>query len=286
MLQSMTGYGKAQGTFNNKKILVELKSLNSKQSDIYARIPGFYKSFELDFRNAISKKLHRGKMELSISVEQQGGELASKINTAVVSHYIEQLKKLEASEDYLAIAMRLPEALVQSKEEIPEEEVKLVQNLIQEAASELNQYRTQEGEKTQKELVGYIENIQNLLQEVAPFEEERIQTIRERILSNLDKHIDSVKVDKDRFEQELIFYIEKFDISEEKVRLKANCELFLQVADTDNPLKGKKLAFVCQEIGREINTLGSKANHAELQKIVIQMKDELEKIKEQTFNIL
>lgn len=282
----MTGYGKSQGVFEDKKIQVEIKSLNSKQADIYAKIPQVYKSHEIKFRKQITQKLSRGKIELYFNIENSAKENEVKINLDIVNQYLEQLNKINAEGDRLSIAMRLPDVLLSDKKEINEDEFSFIENLIHTACDDLTEYRLTEGKRTETELLNYISTIENLLIKVEPFEEVRIQNIKNRILTQLESSIENQKIDKDRFEQELIFYIEKLDINEEKVRLKSNCTLFREVAANNESAKGKKLGFVCQEIGREINTLGSKANHAEIQKIVIQMKDELEKIKEQILNIL
>jgi uncharacterized protein (TIGR00255 family) len=282
----MTGYGKHQTIYNDKKISIEIKSLNSKQSDIYSKIPSVYKSHEIPFRNIISKRLFRGKIELNLNVELPTTQQTAQINTNIVQSYLEQLKPLNIEGDLLSTIMRLPEVLVTEKAEIEEKEFAIIEEGIKLACEDLMKYRLTEGERTEIELRNCINHIENLLQSVIPFEGERITTVRERIFSQLEKNIEHQKIDKDRFEQELIYYIEKLDISEEKLRLKSNCDLFIAELDSKNQPKGKKLGFICQEIGREINTLGSKANHAEIQKLVIQMKDELEKIKEQVLNIL
>ncbi len=289
MLFSMTGFGKAQGIIENKKINVEIRSLNSKQADINTRLPHRYKERDLDIRSVIGNELKRGKIECFINYENLSEESSSTINTGVVNGYLNQLKELEdvSSDDLLAIAMRLPEVMVTRKEDLPKEEAEGVFNLVKDAVAELKNYREQEGDVLEKELISYVQNIENLLEAVSEFEEGRITKIKERITKHLEELVEKENILNDRLEQELIFYVEKLDITEEKVRLKANCQYYLEIVqEEDKDLKGKKLGFISQEIGREINTLGSKANDSNIQKIVVQMKDELEKIKEQTLNVL
>ncbi len=289
MLFSMTGFGKAQGIIDKKKINVEIRSLNSKQADINTRIPHRYKERDLDIRSVIGNELKRGKIECFINYENLSEESSSTINIAIVNAYVKQLKELgsDTGEDLLSIAMRLPDVMVTRKEDLQKEEGNAVLNLVKDAVVELKNYREQEGNVLAKELVSYVENIENLLEQVTEFEGRRITKIRERITKSLEEVVEKENILQDRLEQELIFYVEKLDITEEKVRLKANCQYYLEILNEEGKdLKGKKLGFISQEIGREVNTLGSKANDADIQKIVVQMKDELEKIKEQTLNVL
>ncbi len=289
MLFSMTGFGKAQGIIDKKKINVEIRSLNSKQADINTRLPHRYKERDLDIRSIIGNELKRGKMECFINYENLSEESSSTINIGVVNGYLNQLKALgkDVDGDLLSIAMRLPEVMVTRKEDLQKEEAEGVIQLVKEAVSELKNYREQEGAVLEKELVSYVQNIENLLEQVKEFEEGRITNIKERITKHLEELVEKENILNDRLEQELIFYVEKLDITEEKVRLKANCQYYIEIIQEEGKdLKGKKLGFISQEIGREINTLGSKANDSSIQKIVVQMKDELEKIKEQTLNVL
>lgn len=281
----MTGFGKSEGTFQDKKIQIQLKTLNSKQTDVYAKIPQAYKSFEVKMRAQVAKLLHRGKIELAIQTESLSGDTNTVINHTAVANYLEQLKQYN-TEDALGIVMKLPEVLISNKTEVGNDEWEFISGMINDAAAELEEYRRIEGERTGEELKGYINNIVQLLTEVEPFEKPRTDKIKERMQSHLEERLLKENIDVDRFEQEMIFYIEKLDITEEKVRLSSNCKYFFEVMDADSPTKGKKLGFVCQEIGREINTLGSKANNSDMQRLVIRMKDELEKVKEQVLNIL
>lgn len=290
MLQSMTGFGKAVGSYKNKTINVEIKSLNSKHLDLNLRTPSFYREKELELRSYISKKVQRGKVDFSLFVEIPESDKAQKINKEVVFSYYHDLKSIandldiQANEELLSLAAKMPDTLSQIREDLDENEWKTILSLIDEAIKKFTAFRKTEGEALEKELSFRIERILALLSEVIPFETERIDHIKTRINRNLEQHLGNSQKDENRFEQELIYYIEKLDITEEKVRLKAHCEHFLDVMKNEDK-QGKKLGFISQEIGREINTLGSKANHQEIQKIVVQMKDELEKLKEQLLNI-
>lgn len=285
MLYSMTGFGKSEGTFEDKKIQIQIKTLNSKQTDVYTKIPQAYKSFDVKMRAQLAKLLHRGKIELSIQTESLSGDTNTIINHTALNNYLKQLEEYDTP-DALSIVMKLPEVLISNKTEVGEEEWNFLSDLINTAAAELEEYRRIEGERTGVELKGYINSIVQLLAEVEPFEKPRTGKIKERMQAHLEERLLKENIDADRFEQEMIFYIEKLDITEEKVRLSSNCKYFFEVMESDSPTKGKKLGFVCQEIGREINTLGSKANNSDMQKLVIRMKDELEKVKEQVLNIL
>ncbi|MBN1598691.1 MAG: YicC family protein [Bacteroidales bacterium] len=291
MMQSMTGYGKTICDINNKSITIEIKSLNSKQLDLYTRIPGFYKEKEIAIRNIISQELKRGKIELCITYEDNGNETSAKINVPLVKAYFYELENLRKEINYnieeplLQTILRFPDTLKTEKEELDEKEWQAVENKIREAIDAAAKFRTQEGKALQKDISERVSNILSLLESIAPHESERIKLIRERLYINLKESVDIDKIDENRFEQELIYYLEKIDITEEKVRLKNHCDFFNEVMDMNKPV-GKKLGFISQEMGREINTIGSKANHSEIQRIVVQMKDELEKIKEQLMNVL
>lgn len=286
MIQSMTGYGKAVIECDDKKITIEIRSLNSKTLDLNTRLPFLYKEKELEIRKILSEKLQRGKVDFSIQTEVNSVSKAQQINPDIIKAYINEFKEIvpDASDaDLLAIVMRLPDVMAFSSKELDEDEWNKVVKLLDEAIQNLNEFRVSEGKVLEQEFLQRISIIQDLLKQVEPFEKERIQTLKDRFVKNLDEL--AAEYDQNRFEQELIYYLEKLDITEEKVRLKNHCDYFVQTLKT-NDSEGKKLGFICQEIGREINTLGSKSNHSEMQKIVVQMKDELEKVKEQVLNIL
>lgn len=290
MIKSMTGYGKATGEINNKKITVEIKSLNSKQADITVRIPSFYKEKELPLRSFINKELGRGKIELNLYVELLGEQSSYKLNKDLFKKYYNDLSDIandidETNTDFISVIAKMPDVLKSEREELDENEWHEIQKIIGIAIHNLNDFRSSEGSSLEKDITERINNISNLLKEVDQYEAIRVDTIKERIRNLLNETIGEDNVNKERFEQELIYYIEKLDVSEEKTRLKTHCEYFIETVN-NNQSEGKKLGFISQEIGREINTLGSKANNADLQKIVVQMKDELEKIKEQVLNIL
>ncbi|WP_421920300.1 YicC/YloC family endoribonuclease [Marinifilum sp.] len=292
MLISMTGFGKATLELENKKVSIEIKSLNSKQLDINTRIPNLYKEKDLVLRNEIKNQLERGKVELSIFIESVGADKETKINKPIVEAYYQQLQELSTEldiplnqEPILQTIVKLPDALKTEHQELDEEEWNQIFTGFKSAISDLNAFRKQEGEALQEDIFERIANIEKLLEEVPQYEENRIETVKTRINDNLNDFIEKQNVDKNRFEQEIIYYLEKLDITEEKVRLANHCKYFIETAKNGNSI-GKKLGFIGQEIGREINTLGSKANDSDIQKIVIQMKDELEKIKEQLLNVL
>jgi uncharacterized protein (TIGR00255 family) len=287
MIKSMTGYGKAVAETPQKKITIEIKSLNSKQLDLNTKLPWLYKEKEPEIRNMVSQKLDRGKIDFSIYIDSADQELATVINKGTVKNYYNQFKELDIKLDdqIFSVIMKLPETLKTDKNEIPEEEWILVKNKISESLLIIDQYRIEEGNSIMTDIIKCIDKILSLLDQIGPFEEGRIKKVREKLDTLLSENIGSENIDKNRFEQELIYFIEKFDINEEKVRLKTHCDYFLETIKTDAP-NGKLLNFICQEIGREINTIGSKANDASIQKLVVMMKDELEKIKEQTLNVL
>jgi len=286
----MTGYGKAEGVVESKKISVEVRSLNGKFLDCSLRVPGLYRQKEMLVRSKAAKEVVRGKVDISISYESLEGEQNFFINTELLKNYYQGLsevsKELNISEEnVLGTLMKMPEVMRSEKQKLSEGEWSGIEKLIDEALVSFNSFRLAEGDVLRNEVEERINEIASLLVQVEPFESERIETIKTRIRKNIDEIVSKDGFDQNRFEQELIFYMERYDITEEKVRLKAHCEHFIKTMN-DEEAQGKKLGFISQEIGREINTLGSKANHAEMQKIVVQMKDELEKIKEQALNIL
>ncbi|WP_276389193.1 YicC/YloC family endoribonuclease [Eudoraea chungangensis] len=285
MIQSMTGFGKHTLQLPNKKITIELKSLNSKNLDLNARMPSAYRQKELLMRKTIADSLLRGKIDFGLYVESTGGETSSEINKAVVLNYMDQLKSIAEGDSIklLEMALRMPDALKTEKEDIDELEYKAIEEVLEVALKEVVTFRSEEGAVLEKDFIQRIKEISKLLQKVDLMDPERIGTIRAR----LDKAVGELKaeIDQNRFEQELIYYLEKFDITEEKVRLANHLDYFLKTLNSKDS-NGKKLGFIGQEIGREINTIGSKANYAPMQKLVVQMKDELEKIKEQMLNVL
>ncbi len=291
MIKSMTGFGKSVVEIPQKKISIEIKSLNSKSLDLNSRLPWLYKEKESEVRNILSQKLDRGKIDLNINFDVLDTEIVPVINKNVVKNYYSQLKEIAAElnlpteDQLLSTIMRLPDALRTEKPELDEQEWKLVREKLIEAAEQLDAYRIEEGKSIEADLVRAIEKILILLKNIEEFEGDRIKKIRERLNASLSENVGAENIDRNRFEQELIFYLEKLDINEEKVRLRKHCEYFLEKTGAGEP-NGKILSFISQEIGREINTIGSKANDASIQKLVVMMKDELEKIKEQLLNVL
>jgi uncharacterized protein (TIGR00255 family) len=281
----MTGYGKTVLQLSTKKITIELKSLNSKNLDLNVRIPSYYREKELDIRKNLAAVLERGKIDFSIFIEGNGGEGSSKINENVVKDYMNQLRNIVDSNEVelLKMAVRLPDSLKTEREEVDEEEWHQIVEAIAETVVKINKYRSDEGEVLRNDFILRISNIENLLEKVIEIDPERIVLVKEKLRKGIAEL--EAKIDENRFEQEIIYYIEKLDITEEKVRLKNHLEYFKKELST-NDSNGKKLAFITQEIGREINTIGSKSNYADMQKLVVQMKDELEKIKEQSLNVL
>ena len=281
----MTGYGKTVLQLPTKKITIELKSLNSKNLDLNVRMPGYYREKELNVRKKLASALVRGKIDFSIYVEDNGGEVSSKINEKTVKTYMNQLKNIVDSNEIelLKMAIRLPDALKTEREELDEEEWGKIDEAMVETIEKINSYRIDEGKTLQNDFVLRSSNIENLLQKVIEIDPKRMEHVKEKLKKGIVEL--EAKVDENRFEQELIYYIEKLDITEEKVRLKNHLDYFNKELNS-TVSNGKKLGFITQEIGREINTIGSKSNFAEMQKIVVQMKDELEKIKEQNLNVL
>ena len=291
MIKSMTGYGKAEFESGNKKITLELKSLNSKQLDINSRLPMLYREKDLIIRKEISEKLIRGKVDFSLFLENLGTESNSAINESIVTAYFNQLSAIQTklglpvSEQIMQNVMRLPDTVKTVYEELDENEWLIIFANIQKVITTLDEFRVQEGAALEKDIRSNIADIQQLLSQIEPFEKQRIENVKTKIQDGLNEIALNGNMDKNRFEQELIYYLEKLDINEEKVRLTNHCEYFLETLDNTQDV-GKKLGFIAQEIGREINTIGSKANESNIQRLVVQMKDALERIKEQLLNVL
>ena len=282
----MTGFGKASLQLPSKKITVEIKSLNSKGLDLNTRMSSIYREMELGLRNQISQLLERGKIDFSLYIEVTGEETSSKINVPIVKGYINQLKAVNAAADdteLLKMAIRMPDALKTEREEIDEKEWQEIQKVIHQALENIVQFRKDEGASLEIEFQMRIAKIRTLMKDAVAYDAERVATVKTRLRTALEEL--KASVDENRFEQELIFYIEKYDITEEKVRLENHLNYFIETL-SGNEANGRKLGFITQEMGREINTMGSKSNHAEMQKLVVMMKDELEKIKEQVLNVL
>lgn len=291
MIHSMTGFGKSVCELPNKKISIEIKSLNSKQLDLNIRIPNLYREKEIEVRNAIGRRMTRGKVDVSFYVEAATSDKKTKVNQQVIKDYYSQLQNisselgLDQNTDFLKVIMPLPDTVKIELAELNEEEWKSISATIDKAIDDITSFRLSEGKALEKDIRDRIGNIDDLLKEVPKYESQRIEKIRNRIKDNLEELAVQSQVDENRFEQEIIFYLEKLDVTEEKVRLSNHLKYFIETMESGDVV-GKKLGFITQEIGREINTLGSKANDADLQKIVIRMKDELEKIKEQILNVL
>lgn len=291
MIRSMTGFGKTEFEVGNKKITLEIKSLNSKQLDINTRIPAMYREKDIEIRRLISEMLTRGKVDFALYLDNLGTESTSRINAAIIKDYYRQLSEvhqelgLEINGSIMNSIMRLPETIKMVYDELDETEwLEVRENLIK-TLDELNRFRDQEGLALKVDIDNNIQNILELLSQVEPHETQRMENVKNKIMDSLNEMQLNGNVDKNRFEQELIYYMEKLDINEEKVRLTNHCSYFTETMAENEP-SGRKLGFIAQEIGREINTLGSKANESNLQRIVVQMKDNLEKIKEQVLNVL
>jgi len=287
-LQSMTGFGKANGQFQDKKISIEVRSLNSKGLDLNLKIPSAYRDMDTEIRRIVSDLLLRGKMDLGIYIESQNQAVSNLINTELATQYFEALKALNntwdsQTQDYLSLVLKMPDVLAVQHVALTDAEMEFVLKLVKEAAGQLQLFRKQEGKALAQDLVANIEAIKTNLDAIAPFEQERVNQVKERIQKGLAS-IDEARIDVNRLEQEMIFYVEKLDISEEKQRLLQHLNYFVETMQQE--ASGKKLGFIAQEMGREINTLGSKCNHAEIQRKVVDMKDHLEKIKEQVLNSL
>ncbi|SEK74542.1 TIGR00255 family protein [Aquimarina amphilecti] len=288
MIKSMTGFGKSILQLPTKKITIEVKSLNSKNLDLNARIPSQYREKELEMRKTIAKTLERGKVDFSLYVEVTGEENSTKINESIVKDYMKQLGSIslyakQEELELIKMAVRMPDALKTERAEVDKKEFEAIKGGLSDALKAIENYRLDEGKALEKDFITRVKNIGDLLEKVIAIDPERIEVVRER----LHKAVSELKeqVDENRFEQELVYYLEKFDITEEKVRLANHLEYFTTTINTKDS-NGKKLGFITQEIGREINTIGSKSNYAPMQQLVVQMKDELEKIKEQLLNIL
>ena len=290
MVKSMTGFGKGEAALRNKKITVEIRSLNSKQLDLSLRLPAVYRQSEYEIRNLIARTIQRGKVDVFVTVESQAVETSARINREVFREYLRQMNDtlsfsgIDAGYDaILPVIMRLPDVVATEAEAISEEEHAALLAAVEAAAAHLDAFREQEGAILIADLLRRVELIEQYKTEVVPFEKARTETVKARILDNLSKL--AVDVDRNRLEQEMIFYLEKLDITEEKVRLTNHCNYFREVASSEEGA-GRKLGFIAQEMGREINTMGSKANEPNIQILVVKMKDELEKIKDQVLNIL
>ncbi|HMM18620.1 MAG TPA: YicC family protein [Petrimonas sp.] len=290
MVHSMTGYGKAAVELPHKKLTIEIKSLNSKQFDLFTRIPMIYREKEIGLRNWLSKELERGKIDLSFTVEHISKDVSATIDHTLLKQYHQEITALSHElnislpQDWFQTLLRLPDVMKQDAEELNEEEWSIIEKTIQKAVNELIGFRVQEGEMLRNLLEEKIENIRQLLQEIEPYESERIEKVKSRIYDGLAT-LENKEYDTNRFEQEMIYYIEKLDVNEEKSRLTNHLDYFIETLD-EKKSQGKKLGFIAQEMGREINTLGSKSNHSDMQRIVVRMKDELEQIKEQILNVL
>jgi len=288
----MTGFGKAEVQINGKNITVEVKSLNSKQLDLNIKTPMIYRDREYDIRNLLSTKLIRGKIDFYISYDDKKDSSAAPINAGIFKSYYQQIQFISddckialSNEPIFQTILRLPDVLKIEKVEVTDEEWKALFICIDAALEKMILFREQEGKALEKDITERVRLIENLLEKIEPYEKQRIETVKVRLLDNLKNLAKEIKIDNDRFEQEVIFYLEKMDVTEEKVRLRNHCEYFISTVNETLPV-GRKLGFILQEMGREINTLGSKANQADIQKFVVLMKDELEKIKEQSLNIL
>ena len=291
MIRSMTGFGRTEFEVGNKKITLEIKSLNSKQLDINTRIPAMYREKDIEIRRLISEKLTRGKVDFALYLDNLGTESTSRINADIVKDYYRQLKTihkelgLEVNNTIIQSILRLPETVKMVYDELEESEWLMVRENLIKSLEELNRFRDQEGLALKTDIEGNVANILDLLKQIEPFENQRMENVKAKIKDSLDALQLNGSVDKNRFEQELIYYMEKLDINEEKVRLTNHCSYFAETM-SETEASGRKLGFIAQEIGREINTIGSKANESGLQRIVVQMKDSLEKIKEQVLNVL
>lgn len=287
----MTGFGKAEFEVNNKKFILELKALNSKQIDINARIPSVYREKEIEIRKELAEKLVRGKVDITIYVENHGEDSNSKINEPILKSYFESLKKindelgLPTDQTTMQSILRLPDVVKTEYETLDEEEWQVILEHLRKALEDIDDFRIREGKALETDIIANTENIRELLQQITPFEDQRMETVKKRLTENLEKLNLNGNVDENRFEQELVYYLDKMDMNEEKVRLENHCNYFIETIVLPES-NGKKLAFISQEMGREINTLGSKAYENNIQRIVVQMKDHLERIKEQLLNVL
>ena len=291
MLYSMTGFGRADATINGRQVSVEIKALNGKQFDIITKMPPILRSYELDVRNMLANLLFRGNIDLTIAVRQEGAAKPMVVNTDLALFYYQGMKQIAAKiglpeDNIISTLMRMPEVVAPEQDMVSENEWQQIRIVVEAAAKQLMEHRRHEGEALGKDISQRITHIEQLLEQVHPLEIERMERIRNKITQWLTDQAGKEKIDANRFEQEMIYYLERMDITEEKTRLKQHCVYFTSATQDNDMAIGRKLNFILQEIGREINTLGSKANHAEIQQVVINMKDELEKVKEQVLNIL
>ncbi|NDC41539.1 MAG: YicC family protein [Chitinophagia bacterium] len=291
MLYSMTGFGRAEGSFERRQVVVEIKALNGKQFEVVTKLPPLLRNYEFEIRNVLSSVLLRGTIDLSIAIKQEGASKPMTVNTDLALFYYQGMKQIAdqigvKEENIISTLMRMPEVVAPDQDALSEAEFEQVKKVVEEAARNLMEHRRHEGEELYKDIHSRIANIEQLLARVAPLEQERTQRIRTRLEQWLEDIVGKQKIDENRLEQEMIYYLERLDFSEEKIRLKQHCKYFHETVDNKDMAIGRKLNFIIQEMGREINTLGSKANHADIQQIVINMKDELEKAKEQVLNIL
>lgn len=291
MLKSMTGFGRAEKSVGEKTFIAEIKTLNGKQFELQLKLPPMMKAYELDIRNLLQEQLIRGTVDCMVSVKQNGAAKPVVINTDLINAYYQQLHLLASannmsSDGLLSAILRLPEVVVPATDMMPDSEYEVFTQVLQQALSDLNKHREEEGQVIEKDLKTRIEKIFEQEQQILQFEPNRMIRIREEIEKLLKQHVGQDNIDRNRLEQELIYYMEKIDIHEEQIRLRQHCLYFEEILSSDEPSKGKKLSFLLQEIGREINTTGSKAYDADIQKCVVIMKDELEKAKEQILNVL
>lgn len=291
MLYSMTGFGRAEATINNRQVVVELKSLNGKQFEVVTKLPPILRLYELGIRNTLNAKLMRGTIDLAITIKQDGITKPMTVNTELAVYYYNSMKQIASQlhlpeENVLPTLMRMPEIVSPEQDVLPEEDWLEVKKILENAADQLMLHRKHEGDALHKDLHERVKSIENLLENILPLEAERTEKARNKILQSLNELTAKENIDPNRFEQELIYYIERMDFSEEKIRLRQHCQYFHETVEKEGISKGKILGFILQEIGREVNTLGAKANHAGIQQIVINMKDQLEKAKEQVLNIL
>lgn len=291
MLYSMTGFGRAESTIGGRQVVVELKSLNGKQFDIVTKLTPILRSYELDIRNLLNNILLRGTIDLSIAIKQDGAAKPMTVNTDLAMFYYQSMQQIArqldiTGDNMLSTIMRMPEVVAPEQDILPEADWLQLKKVIEEAAQHLMEHRRHEGEALHKDMHNRISAIEGLLEDILPLEPQRNERVRSKITQSLNELVGKEHIDPNRFEQEMIYYLERMDFSEEKTRLKQHCLYFHSTVEKDGISKGKLLGFIMQEIGREINTLGAKANHAEIQQIVIKMKDELEKAKEQILNIL
>jgi len=291
MLYSMTGFGRAEAIVNGRQVSVELRALNGKQFDVSTKLPPILRAYELDIRNLLSALLIRGTIDITVNVRQEGAAKPMVVNTDLALFYYQGMKQIadqigQPQDNIISTLMRMPEVVAPDQDVMPEEDWEHVKAVIEDAAKQLMEHRLNEGEAMLRDIRTRISNIDKLHDQILPFEAERRERVRARITQWLDEMVGKTNIDPNRFEQEMIYYLERMDFSEEKIRLKQHCGYFNDTINENDAAIGRKLNFILQEIGREINTLGSKANHAEIQQIVINMKDELEKAKEQILNIL